>query len=473
MESIPGTNDKLDVLRENKDNVELQTVFFLAYNPKFKYFMTSKTFPEIENYGVPRCTMVTLEKICRKLHSREITGNAARDAVRTWSETFSEESAIILKRIILGDLKVGVSAKGANKVWNGLILEKLYMRCSGLEKLKNITYPAVAQTKADGIFCNIVVENGEVSFLTRSNTLLELESWGQKFKLLNVDNVVYHGEITILGEDGEILDRKTGNGLLNKIGKRNQTQESFEAKLETATGKKLVQLTAKHKIHLAELEEIESNCIIDLWDMVDLDGWMKGKDETPYKVRFTNLQNTLSSPANVDLEAIDTRTVNSEEEAFAFYEEQLANGKEGSVLKNENSPWKNGTSTQQIKFKEIKDCDLRVVRHYMGEKGSEIEMGIGGLELISSCGKLKVNVGSGLSRKERGLELINPNDSSSGLKVIDGFVFNQYDDKIVATKFNELVDSESKETKSLFLPRIVEIRDDKTEADSLAHIETL
>jgi hypothetical protein len=72
---------------------------------------------------------------------------------------------------------------------------------------------------------------------------------------------------------------------------------------------------------------------------------------------------------------------------------------------------------------------------------------IGGLNLESADGKIKVNSGSGLDDKGRALPP------------------EHYIGKIIEVEYNEIITSKSKDTMSLFLPIIKEVREDKDEAD--------
>ena len=71
------------------------------------------------------------------------------------------------------------------------------------------------------------------------------------------------------------------------------------------------------------------------------------------------------------------------------------------------------------------------------------------MQLESACGKLKVGVGSGFNDNDR--ETIKPD--------VVG--------KIITIKYNAIVDDKTKDTKSLFLPIFLEIREDKDTADVL------
>ena len=471
--SVSGTNDKLDILRENKDNDFLKEVFYYAFNPHIRYYLQEKSIPEIgDSRGVVIFDEKSIKSFLEPFYNREVTGNAAKELLSKNFGYVDADGAEVLKRIILKDLKCGVSGKGANKVWKGLIPAPIYMRCSGPNKESNIKYPAIVQTKADGAFCNVIIRNGEVELLTRNMTPFTLPCLADDFKKLGVDNMVFTGELTVLDGEGNVLVRKVGNGMVNKLIKRESTKNTHEEKLEKANPKQRIRLIENFERHIEELELIEDHTIIDIWDAIPLDLWEAGLDSSKYTDRMKRLVSHLKDSGSKKIKIIETKQVNDKLEAQAFYDRMIAEGKEGAVLKNANMPWKNGTSTQQIKMKQVLDCDLEIVGWYKGKQESEFKHGIGGFHLRSKCGQLEVNVGSGLTREQRGLEPINPDNVREGLKAIEGFDFDQYTGKIAAIEFNEALQSKGKDTWSLFLPIIVEVREDKTEADDLEKIQS-
>ena len=63
--------------------------------------------------------------------------------------------------------------------------------------------------------------------------------------------------------------------------------------------------------------------------------------------------------------------------------------------------------------------------------------------LESKCGKIKVSVGSGMTDKDRELPI------------------DYYIGKVIELQYNELIQSKSKDTYSLFLPIFIEVREKK------------
>ena len=126
-------------------------------------------------------------------------------------------------------------------------------------------------------------------------------------------------------------------------------------------------------------------------------------------------------------------------------------GKEGVVLKNPTAIWKDGTSKEQIKMKLVCDCDLKVVGFDEGE--GKYLGNLGSVVCESSDGMLRTNV-SGFNDKTRS-EIWKHREDYLG--------------KIITVKFNDVMIKEGQKA-SLFLPRFVEFRDDKSESDTLEQI---
>jgi ATP-dependent DNA ligase len=142
--------------------------------------------------------------------------------------------------------------------------------------------------------------------------------------------------------------------------------------------------------------------------------------------------------------------VDSLDEAKAIFEQYLIDGKEGIILKTLNGEWEDKRSKNQIKFKGELECDLLVTGI---ENGTGKYQGmLGSLICASSDNLITVNVGSGLNDEQR---------RSLNSDIIG---------RVVAVKYNARIKSKDG-TESLFLPIFIELRDDKTEADSSTDIK--
>jgi DNA ligase-1 len=123
------------------------------------------------------------------------------------------------------------------------------------------------------------------------------------------------------------------------------------------------------------------------------------------------------------------------------------------LLKSKEHIWEDKRSVGLIKMKSIKDADLEVIGWVEGT-GKYVGM-LGALVCRSSDGLVEVSIGSGFSDAQR---------KTFTRKATVG--------RIVEILYNERITSRDRtETDSLFLPRFVELREDKDVANSSAEIK--
>jgi ATP-dependent DNA ligase len=221
-------------------------------------------------------------------------------------------------------------------------------------------------------------------------------------------------------DKGIVLDRQTGNGILNKANKG--TIKTDEAR----------------KVHAT------------VWDLIPYDAFTKGICSIPYNQRLESLCVMADTYQPKKVALVDRWEVDTMEEVNTIFNGLLEQGEEGIILKTHDGIWEDKRAKHQIKFKGELECDLKIVAI---EEGTGKYAGMLGAILCESVdGVVKVSVGSGFKdehRKNYGQELV---------------------DKIVAVKYNMRIRNKSGE-ESLFLPIFVEIRDDKNVADSSEDIK--
>ena len=214
---------------------------------------------------------------------------------------------------------------------------------------------------------------------------------------------------------GGFLDRNTGNGIINKA-------------IQGTISKEEAALIA-----------------VECWDVVKYDHWVSGVSDCTYDKRFSMLETMIKLAKSEKLLVIDTATVMNFDEANMFYKDMLSKGEEGAVLKNLDGIWKDHTSPNQVKMKVKDPADLLCVGTQPHSKKPDW---IGALILESSDGIIKVSSGSGLTDDLR-------------QKSPDFFI-----GKIIEVEYNEISEDKKTGQKSLFLPIYIDVREDKSEADS-------
>jgi len=408
LQETQGSKAKLAFLESHKDNALLKQYLKAVYDPAINYYQKKVAITK-ENQGHPFCEDI-IDTIKHYICDRNITGNAAKQWLEQYMYGYNIEAQELIQYMIKRSIEAGVSDSTILKVFPDLYFIPPYQRCS-LPDAKiidkfNKEDVIMVQQKLDGMFAYLVNDNEDCSAITRNGSKFTREFaellFGE-FKDSCEDQVII-GEIIVLKE-GNILDRKTGNGILNSILQSGEIQKNYE-----------YQLVA--------------------WDHLTMSEFKSGKSERSYITRRNDL--IFMYP-----HIVYTRFVENVEEAYYIYRKFLEKGCEGAVMKTKHFKWKNGTSKDQVKLKLKFQVDLKVVGIIEGT--GKYEGMMGSVSVESSDGKLKVDVGSGWNDEQR----------KNGIEV----------GSIITVEANDIITNRSNDTFSLFLPIFVEERLDKTEAD--------
>lgn len=331
-----------------------------------------------------------------------------------------------LKMVLFKDLRLGMDRKKVQKVYPDFCVTYPYMGCKpfSMEDLKRIPFPAYAQTKMDGSYCNIIVGD-KVEYVSRQSKPQKMQGTldNEFLKIDLPEKYVFTGEALVWNKERtKPLPRKLGNGILRR---EEKTQD--------------------------EIDRIFYVC----WDCLPYKNFVEKHYDIPYTERFERLCHFFEQADTSKLKTVNTWVVNSVEEAMAKFQEQYELGEEGVVIKAFNQKWVDGKPTGQVKIKAEKSCELRMVGFIEG-KGAYSGM-CGAIRCVSEDDLIEV--------------FIKPRTQADGIELWNNQ--DKYYHKILEVKFNEVISSESKDKYSLYLPVFVEIRDDKNVADDFEYIKNL
>lgn len=401
-----------------------------ALDPTINYYVAKLEMPE--KHGACELTNGDLE-LLDALASREVTGNEALQQISRHMHGLDRASQEVLRRVILKDLRCGVGVTMVNSVFPGLVPDFAYMRCSLPKAVKLDTWPwedgVFAQLKADGSFARVAVpkDDGDVLITTRQGNTYPKEAMAKlcdDAKWVFAAGTETHGELTIW-IDGELQPRTIGNGMLN--GLMNGTPLPTGAEVR-----------------------------FDAWDQIPLAAAVpKGRYEVPYVTRYGLLAKQLAEGGRSSIMLIEGKIVTSYDAALEYYRSILARGLEGVIVKHPNMVWFDGDSKEQVKLKLEVDVDLEIVGFNPGEPGKRTELTFGSVQCQTIDGELEVAV-SGFKREME--QFLHENrDSVLG--------------KVMCVRANAVSPPcENNPKYSLFHPRVVELRDDKYEADTLQQV---
>jgi len=407
LEQTSSRLEKEEILRRQFSNELVKKVFVYALNPYMNFYVKKYDYDANGN-----ASLETVFPVLDKLARRQVTGNAARDLLQKTANKLHPDNAEVLWRIVQGDLRCGVSEATVNKIWKGLIPTFDVMLAH--KDIAGIKYPAYAQTKYDGARCHLYFDGEQVIAYARSGKVFELHNaLTESARAVMNPGETWDGELLFYANDKSLakaLDRKTSNGLANKANKG--TISPKEAAQVRFVG----------------------------WDIVDFSSTI------PYKDRLYSLNKRFQHNKPERIFCVASTIVNNEDEAQVFFEEQIARGEEGAILKNIKSLWVPKRSKDLGKMKAENEADLIVVD--IQEGSGKYEGMLGALVCETSDGKVRVSVGSGFSDDERatwGTDLIG---------------------NIVTVRYNARITKKGGGVDSLFLPRFVERRFDKKRANS-------
>lgn len=445
LSKTPGTNDKIALLKTYLKDELFKKVVKLTYTQTYSYNV--KNFPEFNPIGFcDRGFEFVLPILGILVKQRGADNNLKTRLFQAAS--LDRESYEVVKLICDRDLNCGIAARSINKAVPGTVKILSYMRCATSKHIEKLNLDegeeCCAQCKADGAFANMMVDaEGKISFFTRSGQFLKgltvLKSrikrtepkikWGARVGLDNdpfnmYHDRVFHGELRIFNEDGTIMPRKTGNGLIKK-----HIDGTYDP-------------------------EIAKRIFYTAWDCVTTEEFFDGVSDIKYRTRFFTVTSLASRIGNDRaFRVIENEPVDSLEAAHFFFRRMRLKKEEGAIIKRWDGIWEDNQSGSFdcIKIKHSFECELRVTGWNYGKKGGKFEHTVGSVRCESECGKLVVNV-SGLSDEEREWD------------------WDMMVDSIITVEAESIITAKNKDTVSLYTPSFVEIREDRTKADTLERI---
>jgi DNA ligase-1 len=364
-----STNDKREVCKKYKDNVQFIEVFQKAYDKvKWTWGITLKNiqpYKSTNNLGL-NYAIIEIEK----LHKRELTGNDANIFLHKLLSNLSSEDAYVIERIIDRNLKISFGKTEFNKLVSkeNQCVKPPYKRCEigtakNIKDNMNFNKKVYSQKKEDGTFRSALVDGENITIMSRPGFEDSFPIIEENLKSLNVDGYVFVGEMTLRGEK----DRKKGNGLINSD---NPPHEDI---------------------------------VYTIWEMIPIHEYSMTKDEikkatkagtmSRYEDTFEKLQKLLLDANLSNVELIESIEIKSMKEAYEHFQRVTKDGFEGTVIKSGEMTHKDGNSKQQLKCKLIIELDMRITSFNVGNKGSSNEKWFSGINFENDEGTIKGTVG--------------------------------------------------------------------------------
>lgn len=363
--------NKEQIIEANLDNAELFEGFELALSPYITFGV--KKIPSHggpDGQGLP---WVAFKELCDLLSTRQLTGDDARSAIElALSASKKDQWNNWYRRILIKDLRCGVSEKTVNKVKkNAVPVFECMLAHDGANHEKKIIGKKLLEPKLDGVRCITVVdyESRTVTQYTRNGKVLENFSHIADGLLANLDDV---GRSYVL--DGEVVS-KSFQDLMKQVHRKDNVQAQ-DARLM-------------------------------LFDILPLSEFKKGKSVMGQR-RRTNLLKTLKpifdKAGHIDV--ISQIEVNLDEyvgelQFKQFNKDAIDQGFEGIMIKDPEAIYECKRSTSWLKQKPFIEVSLTVVGIEPGTGKNEGKMGALLCEGEDDGKFIKVSVGSGWTDDQR------------------------------------------------------------------------
>ena len=316
--------------------------------------------------------------VLEALRTRSITGHAARDTIESVSQEFdSEEWNGLCRRVIIKDLRCGISEKTLNKILGKTEWKIPVFTCQlatdsndHANKMKGIKR---IECKLDGVRVLALCTKNRVTLYSRNGKIFE------NFPDIEEQlNLIKH-RISLETKGPFVLDGEI-------VG------ESFQALMKQAQRKS----DAKTK---------DMNYyIFDVIPLADFErGFWNAQQHKRILLLSTN-QEEIETQPNLRIMpgmTVDLATAEGHDVMRRFAEDAVTQGFEGIMIKDLNAPYECKRSSFWMKWKPVMTVDLNIVGFEEGTGRNQGRLGAIICEGVDNDRNIRVNVGSGLSDADR------------------------------------------------------------------------
>jgi DNA ligase 1 len=351
-----------------------------AYDPFTKFH--TKQVPKTEGIIDKKNSWHFFQFLLKDLSTRRITGNTAIQQVYELSKEFDSDNWNKLARpTLLKDLRVGATAKTFNKILKGTKYEIPTFECmlatDSKKHQKKLVGQKFIQKKLDGVRTLAILHGTHIELRSRNGKLFENFKSIER-SLRTVRDVMYKALPYMFDPivlDGEIMS------------------DDFQSLMKQANRKQNVQT---------------ADCVFNVFDYLTYDDFQAGistqvqedryllLDGVREKTQGLNNIDILETPMLVDLDTEEGHT-----EMTDYAHECVAAGYEGIMIKERFGVYECKRSTTWMKWKPVITVDLDVVAVEEGTGRNIDKLGALVCKGIDQGKEIHVNVGTGLTDKNR------------------------------------------------------------------------
>jgi DNA ligase-1 len=371
LEEHPSRLNKEAILEAQLDNDELFEGMRMALDNLYTFGVKKvPTHGGPDGQGLP---WVAFKELAHLLYTRQLTGHDARDAIElALSASTQSQWNDWYRRILIKDLRCGISEKTVNKIKkNAVPVFECMLAHDGANHEKKITGKKLLEPKLDGVRVITIInmENRTVSQYSRNGKLLE--NFGHITAALEANIDDFERSMVL---DGEMVS------------------SSFQALMKQVHRKSDVQ---------------SEDARLMLFDIVPLREFQKGKSVMGQKRRSNLLRSMkpfFDKTGVIDIIPqleVDLDSGVGEMQFKQYNKDAIENGFEGIMIKDLESLYECKRSVSWLKQKPFIEVSLTVTALEEGTGKNEGRLGALICEGEDDGKKIRVNVGSGLTDELR------------------------------------------------------------------------
>jgi len=351
---------------------------YQAYNPYYTFHV--KQVPESSGIEHAPNPWPVFWGLLEGLRTRSFSGHRARDAIAECMKHFdSLEWNNVCRRVMIKDLRCGISEKTLNKVLGKTQWKIPVFTCQLAQdstdqpkKLKGIKR---LECKLDGVRVLAVVQGTDVTLYSRNGKQFEnfpqiVQAIEDNRKALTVPKHTSYSYVL----DGEIVG------------------ESFQKLMKQAHRKS---------------DAVTDGMVYHVFDIIPLDSFQEGHYNAQQHKRIEMLERVRAKlPADGPLQImngleVDLDTAEGHDIMQRYAEAAVAGGFEGIMIKSMDAPYLCKRTDYWMKWKPTITVDLNIVGFEEGTGRNADRLGAIICEGDDNGRHIRVNVGSGLSDSDR------------------------------------------------------------------------
>ena len=313
-------------------------------------------------------------ELADKLQQRELTGHAARDAIElAMSVATTEQWNGWYRRILIKDLRCGVSEKTVNKVAPGTVpVFTCALAHDSAKHEKKMVGQKQIEIKLDGVRVITVIQGNKVEMFSRNGK--QFHNFGHI--IAEIEQVIAKKPVPYdLVLDGEVMSAN-----FQDLMKQVHRKENVEA----------------------------SDAVLHLFDMIPLENFQQGVWDKPQHVRSQYVsvwveqnKDVLEHVQALDWEDVDLDTPEGQTRFTELNKAAVDGGYEGVMIKDPDAPYECKRTHAWLKAKPFIEVTLEVKEIEEGTGRNQGRLGAFVCKGVDDDRQITVNVGSGFTDANR------------------------------------------------------------------------